>query len=140
MLRFIPLLDPPMPLTVPLFLVHVSAGFPSPAEDYLEGPLDLNVHLIKKPAATFFVRATGDSMRNVGIHSGDLLVVDRSLKASNGRVVIAVVNGELTVKLFSLHSDGIYLMPANDQFEPIHISEDADFEIWGIVTFVIHRV
>src|SRR5687767_4381623 len=92
--------DPP-PVPLPLFLVHVSAGFPSPAEDYLEGQLDLNTHMVRRPAATFFVRATGDSMLNVGIRSGDLLVVDRSLTPTNGRVVIAALNGELTVKLFS---------------------------------------
>ena len=88
---------------LPIFACGVSAGFPSPADDYLEGSLDLNEHLIREPAATFFVRAKGDSMIGSGIHDGDLLVVDRSAEAKNGNVIIAVINGELSVKRY-LHS------------------------------------
>ena len=130
----------PPPLAMPLYLVYVSAGFPSPAEDYIEGPLDLNAHIVKKPAATFFVRATGESMIGVGIQSGDLLVVDRSIKATNGRVVIAALDGQLTVKVFRLRNDGVYLLAANEEFKPIHVSCDSELEIWGVVTFVIHQV
>lgn len=86
-------------------MIPISAGFPSPAEDYLEGRLDLNQLLIRKPAATYFVRVVGDSMIGAGIHSGDLLVVDRSLEAGDGRVVIAVLNGELTVKPIKANAD-----------------------------------
>ncbi len=91
------------PLPLPLYLVNVQAGFPSPAEDYLDKTLDLNTLMIAHPAATFFVRVTGDSMRNAGIFSGDILVVDRSLEASDNKIVIAVVGGEFTVKRLKIH-------------------------------------
>lgn len=122
----------------PLFLVSVSAGFPSPADDYLDGQLDLNQHLIKHPAATFFIRVSGDSMLGAGIHSGDLLIVDRSLEAAPNRVVIAVVNGELTVKRICQQDGGLFLMPDNGAYPPLRIQPTTDFEIWGVVTSVIH--
>jgi DNA polymerase V len=126
--------------SLPLFLARVSAGFPSPADDYLEGRLDLNKHLIKHSAATFFVRASGDSMIGAGIHSEDILVVDRSLEPANNSVVIAVVNGELTVKRI-LSTDGkLFLVSENPNYHPIKISEDMEFEVWGVVTSVIHSL
>ena len=121
-----------------LFTERVAAGFPSPADDYLEGPLDLNKHLIRHPAATFFVRVTGDSMIGAGIHSGDMLVVDRALEPVDKRVVIAVVNGELTVKRLCRQNDRLVLIPENDEYEPILIEKETDYEIWGVVTSVIH--
>jgi DNA polymerase V len=124
----------------PLFLVSVSAGFPSPADDYLEGQLDLNRHLIKHEAATFFVRVTGDSMIGSGIHSGDLLIVDRALEPTEKSVVIAVVNGELTVKRMQKRGGHLVLMPDNGNYEPLPITAWTDFEIWGVVTHVIHAV
>lgn len=124
----------------PLFLVSVSAGFPSPADDYLDGQLDLNQYLIKHPAATFFIRVSGDSMLGAGIHSGDLLIVDRSLEAAPNRVVIAVVNGELTVKRICQQDDGLVLMPDNAAYPPLRIQPTTDFEIWGVVTSVIHSL
>lgn len=125
--------------SLPLFTCPVSAGFPSPAEDYIEGKLDLNGHLIKNPVATFFVKVTGDSMLGAGIHSGDLLVVDRSLEASNGRVVIAVVDGELLVKRLKLLKNGqVSLVAENPDYPPLILREEMSFEIWGIVTSVIH--
>lgn len=130
--------DPP-PLPLPLFLVRVAAGFPSPAEDYVEGQLDLNDLCVRRPAATFFVRATGDSMRDAGISPGDLLVVDRSVRPANGLIVIAAVDGELCVKLFSRRPDGVYLLPANDAYPPIAVGEGAALEVWGVVTWVIHK-
>src|SRR5215467_9290763 len=99
-----------------LFLVPVSAGYPSPADDYLEGSLDLNQHLITHPTATFFVRVAGESMREAGIHSGDVLIVDRALTPSDGSVVIAVVNGDLTVKRLSKRRGKLVLMPENQQY------------------------
>jgi len=123
-----------------LFLVPVSAGYPSPADDYLEGSLDLNQHLITHPTATFFVRVAGESMREAGIHSGDVLVVDRALTPSDGSVVIAVVNGDLTVKRLSKRHGKLVLMPENQQFPPLPITETTAFEVWGVVTYVIHRV
>ncbi|MEM6614811.1 MAG: translesion error-prone DNA polymerase V autoproteolytic subunit [Cyanobacteria bacterium P01_C01_bin.72] len=118
----------------------VSAGFPSPAEDYIEGKLDLNQHLIPHPLATFFVRVSGDSMIGAGIHSGDLLIVDRSLSAREGSVIIAVVNGELLVK--RLHFDGQQpcLMAENPEYSAIEITEAMDFQVWGVVTSVIHSL
>ena len=127
-------------ITAPLFTEHVPAGFPSPANDYLEGNLDLNKYLIKHPVATYFVRVTGNSMIGAGIHSGELLIVDRSLEASNRKVVIAVVNGELTVKRLIKKNDKIILMPENDKYKPIEIKDEIDLEIWGVVTSVIHAV
>jgi len=124
----------------PLFLVPVSAGYPSPADDYLDGKLDLNAHLIKHPAATFFVRVTGDSMIEAGIHSGDLLIVDRALTPVDNSVVIAVVNGELTVKRLCLRGGHLCLLPSNGQYLPLPIDETTNFEVWGVVTHVIHAV
>ena len=124
----------------PLFLAPVSAGFPSPAEDYIEGRLDLNRHLIKHPAATFFVRVAGDSMTGAGIHPGDILVVDRSLEPRDASVVIAVLDGELTVKRISRRAGKLYLVPDNSLYQPLEILEEMEFEVWGVVTSVIHSL
>ena len=124
----------------PIFLAPVSAGFPSPAEDYIEGRLDLNKHLIKHPAATFFVRVAGDSMTGAGIHPGDILVVDRSLEPRDASVVIAVLDGELTVKRISRREGRLYLVPDNCLYQPLEILEGMEFEVWGVVTSVIHSL
>ncbi|HEV7904714.1 MAG TPA: translesion error-prone DNA polymerase V autoproteolytic subunit [Pyrinomonadaceae bacterium] len=124
----------------PLFLASVSAGFPSPAEDYIEGRLDLNRHLIKHPAATFFVRVAGDSMIGAGIHPGDILVVDRALEPQDSNVVIAVIDGELTVKRISQRHGKLFLVPDNQAYEPLEIIETMEFEVWGVVTSVIHSL
>ncbi|TAL65038.1 MAG: translesion error-prone DNA polymerase V autoproteolytic subunit, partial [Legionella sp.] len=118
----------------------VRAGFPSPADDYIETMLDLNEYLIKHPAATFFVRASGDSMINAGIHSGDILIVDRSLEATNGRIVIAALNGELTVKRLIRHNGQVKLAAENPNFPTLDITDEYDVVIWGVVTSVIHPV
>jgi len=125
---------------LPIFLGRLPAGFPSPADDYLEGKLDINKHLVKHPAATFYVRVSGDSMLGAGIHCGDLLVVDRSLEAKNGNVVVAVLDGDLTVKRLYKRDGVIRLMPENPQYQPIEIAEGQSFEIWGVVTSVIHSL
>lgn len=122
----------------PLYTSTVRAGFPSPADDYIEKRLDLNSHLIKHPAASFFVTASGDSMCKAGIHSGDLLVVDRSIHPENNHIVIAALNGDLTVKRLSRAQGRVRLMPENDEFEPIDISSEDELVIWGVVTYVIH--
>jgi DNA polymerase V len=124
----------------PLFLASVSAGFPSPAEDYIEGRLDLNRHLIKHPAATFFVRVAGDSMIGAGIHPGDILVVDRALEPQDSNVVIAVIDGELTVKRISQRHGKLFLLPDNQAYEPLEILAEMEFEVWGVVTSVIHNL
>ena len=125
---------------LPIFLGRLPAGFPSPADDYLEGKLDLNRHLIKHPAATFFVRVTGDSMIGAGIHSGDLLVVDRSLEPADKNVVVAVLDGELTVKRLSKQNGILRLLPENRNYQPIEITPQQTIEIWGVVTSVIHAL
>ena len=122
----------------PLFTVPVSAGFPSPAEDYIEGKLDLNKYLIKHPAATFFVKVSGNSMIDAGIHDGDILIVDRSLKPANKKVVIAVVNGELTVRRIRVTKGTVVLISENKDYKPLQVDEEMDFEVWGVVTNVIH--
>jgi len=124
----------------PLFMATVPAGFPSPAADYEEGKLDLNKHLIRNPAATFFVRVTGDSMLKAGIHSGDLLVVDRSIEPKDKKVVIAVVNGELTVKRIRIRKNRLTLEAENDAYQSQEISDQTEFEVWGVVTNVIHEL
>ena len=127
-------------ISLPLYLSKVRAGFPSPAEDYLDKKLDLNDHLIKNPAATFFVKVTGHSMVNAGIKSGDLLIVDRSLEPKDKKIVVAIINGEFTVKRILKKGDKLYLAPENDNLAPIEIKEEMDFEVWGVVTSVVHSV
>ena len=135
------LLDQEDPIyTLPLYSSKVQAGFPSPGDDYIERHLDLNQHLIKHPAATFIVTATGDSMTDAGIHSGDLLIVDKSLEAQHGKIVIAALNGELTVKRLSKMRGRVQLLPENPKYKAIDITGDQDLVIWGVVTHVIHGV
>ena len=126
--------------SLPLALCHVEAGFPSPADDYMEGSLDLNDHIIKHPAATYFVKASGDSMTGAGIFNGDLLVVDRSLKPVHGKVVIAEVDGQLTVKRLFKVEDRFSLQSENASYPPIEIQEGSEVVVWGVVTHVIHNL
>lgn len=123
---------------LPIFLGRLPAGFPSPADDYLEGKLDITKHLVKHPAATFYVRVSGHSMTGAGIHSGDLLVVDRSLEPKNGNVIVAALDGDLTVKRLYQRNGVIRLLPENQEYQPIEIQDGQSFEIWGVVTSVIH--
>lgn len=126
-------------LDIPMFLESVAAGFPSPASDYCERTLDLNELCIQKPAATYFVRAQGDSMIDVGIFPGDVIVVDRSLTARHGDIVIASFNGELTVKKLELQPQ-TRLVAMNSNYADIIIPEGADLEIFGVATNVIHSL
>jgi DNA polymerase V len=124
---------------LPVFSSKVQAGFPSPADDYIEGYLDLNSKFIRHPSSTFVLQATGDSMIEAGIFSGDWLLVDRSIEATDGRIVIAAVNGELTVKRLSSKQGTVQLLPANPKFKPIDISDGSEMVIWGVVTLVLHE-
>ncbi len=124
----------------PIFMVPVSAGFPSPAEDYIEDQLDLNKYLIKHPSATFFVKVKGDSMIDAGIHSGDILIVDRAIDPGNKKVVIAVIDGELTLKRIRMIKGKLFLVPENNKYKPVEITEEMDFNVWGVVTNVIHAL
>lgn len=117
----------------------VVAGFPSPAEQYQEPPLDLNELLVKRPAATYFVRVEGDSMIGAGIHDGDLLVVDRSLRPASGDVIIASVDGDFTVKTYHRDKDGVRLEPANPDFAVIRLRPGQELDYFGKVTACIHR-
>ncbi len=126
-------------LELPMYKSEIKAGFPSPASDYIESTLDLNKFLIKHPAATFFVRVEGDSMIDAGIHSGDILIVDRAVQAEKHKIVIAAVNGELTVKRIQYDEDRLFLQSGNINFSPIEITPNMDFHIWGVVTYVIHK-
>lgn len=120
---------------IPMFSGKVQAGVPEMTDDYIEGMVNLNRLLISNPGQTFFVRATGDSMIDIGIHSNDTMIVDRSITPRNGSIVIAALNGELTVKRLQKEPDGrIFLLPENAQFSPIAVTEDSDFHIWGVVT------
>ena len=132
----------PFPTLVglPLFASKIPAGFPSPADDHLEATIDLNQQYVRHPAATFFVRVQGYSMTGAGIHNGDMLVVDRSLEAQSGSIIIAVVNGELTVKRLMIDGDAVWLMPENPDFQPLQISEGMELHIWGVVAHVIHSL
>lgn len=130
----------PRPISLPLFGSRVPAGFPSPAADFTEGMLDLNEHLIRRPAATFFVRIIGDSMIGAGVHDGDLAIVDRSIEARSGHVVVAVINGELTVKTLVRRGGTTYLEAANPAYRPIAVDDDAELQIWGVVTSSIHQM
>jgi DNA polymerase V len=125
-------------LEIPLFMVPVEAGFPSPADDYLEGKLDLNEYLIKHPAATIFVKAPDDSMIKAGIFPGDILIVDRSIKPSHKKVVVALIDGVFSVRRISKIKGKVFLIPGNENYKPIQIEPETDCEIWGVVTNVIH--
>ena len=130
----------PNQLNIPLFNGKVSAGFPSPADDYIEKTLDLNDLLIQKPAATFFVRAEGESMLGAGIHPNDILVVDRSLEPVVGKIVICALNGELTVKRLKSIGKEIILGAENPAYADIIVQEYVELVIWGVVTNVIHSL
>lgn len=123
-----------------MYLAPVVAGFPSPADDYLERRLDLHEHLVRNEAAAFFLRARGDSMLGAGIHDGDLLIVDRSLEAGHRRVVIAAVDGELTVKRLLRRKGRVLLAPENPDYPEIDITEREYVHIWGVVTYVVHKL
>jgi DNA polymerase V len=118
---------------------QISAGFPSPAEDYLESMLDLNRELIKNPSSTFYGRVKGLSMKDAGVDSGDLLVIDKSLTYRNNALAVCYINGEFTLKRIKVEGDTIILMPANKDYQPIVVKEDADFAVWGIVTYIIKK-
>lgn len=125
-------------MEIPLYETTVPAGFPSPAEEYLGEKLDLNEYLIKNPVASFFAKVDGDSMIDAGIFEGDLVVVDRSLTATDGNIVIAAVNNELTIKRLCT-KNGIRLLPENNDYQPIVMSGENELVIWGVVTSLVRK-
>ena len=130
----------PLPTLVdlPLFGSKIPAGFPSPADDHLEATIDLNRQFVRHQAATFFVRVKGFSMIKAGIQDGDLLIVDRSLEAQSGSIVIAVVNGDLTLKRLLIEGTEVWLMPENPEFQPLQMTDSMELHVWGVVAHVIH--
>ena len=124
----------------PLYENAVQCGFPSPADDFLDLDINLNDYLVKHKSATFCVKVNGSSMNGVGIHSGDVLIVDRAESVKNNSIVLAVIDNEFTVKSIKKNAGKLYLNPANDNYKPIEITEDMNFHIWGVVTFVIHAL
>ncbi|MBU1118258.1 translesion error-prone DNA polymerase V autoproteolytic subunit [Patescibacteria group bacterium] len=125
--------------SLPLFAATVRAGFPSPADDFVEKKLDLTGYMIKNPAATFLVRVEGDSMTDANIASGDILVVDRSKEAVDDTIVVACIDGEFTVKRIKIKGEKVLLIPENSEYNPIEITEENDAEVWGVVTYIIHK-
>lgn len=126
-----------MVLRYPQFKVH--AGFPSPAEDFSEKPLDLQAFLIKNPISTYVLKVSGQSMEGVGIFSGDHLIVDRSLKPATGQVVVAVIEGGFTVKRYKIIHQSIWLVPEHPHYQPIRLTQEMESSIWGVVTYVLHK-
>jgi len=124
----------------PLYENAVQCGFPSPADDFLDLDINLNDYLVKHKSATFCVKVNGSSMNGVGIHSGDVLIVDRAESVKNNSIVLAVIDNEFTVKSIKKNAGKLYLNPANDNYKPIEITEDMNFHVWGVVTFVIHAL
>ncbi len=127
--------DPDVPCM--LYAARVHAGFPSPADDFIDKALDLNEHLIAHPAATFFVKVQGDSMIDAGIHPGALLVVDRSLQPRSGSIILAILDGEFTVKRLKKDKGQVILCPENPRYAPVTVMPGQDFEVWGVVRHVI---
>lgn len=124
---------------LPLANANVSAGFPSPADDYIDSQLDLNEYLINNQPATFLVRVRGDSMTGAGINEGDILIVDRSVEPQNNKIVIGILNDEFVVKKLQISNNRYRLLPCNDNYEPIDVTDDTDFQVWGVVTYIIHK-
>lgn len=127
-------------LRIPMILEGVSAGFPSPAADFMENSIDLNSALSENPLATFYIRVNGNSMTDAGIHDKDVLVVDRSIEPRDNAIAVCFLDGEFTVKRIQLEKDCLYLMPENQNYAPIKVTEDNILIIWGIVTYVIKKL
>lgn len=127
-------------LELPYVNQGISAGFPSPALDFIDLTIDLNRHLIKHPSATFYGRVKGESLKNAGINNGDLLIIDRSLEPVNGKIAVCYIDGEFTAKRIQISKDEILLIPENENYQPIRVTKENDFLIWGIVTHVIKDV
>ncbi len=124
-------------LELPLVTEGISAGFPSPALDFVDLTIDLNRHLIKHPSATFYGRVKGHSLKDAGIDDGDLLIIDRSIEPRDGCIAVCFIDGEFTAKRIKIQNKEIWLVPENENYKPIKVKKDSDFMVWGIVTYVI---
>lgn len=132
-------IDQSSPLSLPIADEGIRAGFPSPAQDYMQLAIDLNNELVQHPASTFYGRVVGDSMIDAHVYDGDLLVIDKSLEPQDGDMAVCFVDGEFTLKYIKIESDAVYLVPANPEFPSIKVTEDNEFTVWGIVTYTIRR-
>lgn len=124
-------------LELPFVSNGISAGFPSPALDFIDLSIDMNKHLVKHPSATYYGRVSGNSMKDAGIFDGDLLVIDKSLEAEDNKIAVCYIDGEFTVKRIRKEKSCLWLIPENESYAPIQVTEENDFLIWGIVTHVI---
>lgn len=124
-------------IRIPYIKEGVSAGFPSPATDFTENNIDLNKELCKNPLSTFYIKVKGNSMINAGINDKDILIVDKSLEPKNNKVAVCFIDGEFTVKRINIEKEGVYLMPENENYQPIKVTDENELVIWGIVTYVI---
>ncbi|WP_231583476.1 LexA family protein [Rufibacter radiotolerans] len=124
---------------IPLFASYISAGFPSPADDYLEDRIELGEYLVQNPTSTFMMKVKGNSMRDANIHEGDLLVIDKSLKPRDGLPVVCFLDGEFTVKTFRKIKDKVFLEPANPAYPRIEITEEMDMRVWGVIVWILHK-
>ena len=127
-------------IKLPLVETFINAGFPSPADDYLEAKLDLNQLLIQNPSSTFFARVRGNSMVDAGIYDGDILIIDKSLEPKQTSILVCFIDGEFTVKKVQKKNGDFYLMPQNKEFSPIKVDKGSDFRLWGVVTHCIHNL
>lgn len=127
-------------LSLPFVDEGISAGFPSPALDFIDLSIDLNRHLIKNPSATFYGRVKGESLKNAGISNDDLLIIDRSVEPINGKIAVCFIDGEFTAKRIKISEKEIWLVPENENYQPIRLTEDNDFVIWGVITHVIKNL
>jgi DNA polymerase V len=127
-------------LHLPLIDAGIHAGFPSPAEDFGDISIDLNKELIRNPSSTFYARVKGNSMIDAGIHDGDLIIIDKSLEPADGKIAVCFIDGEFAIKRIKIDRDCCWLMPANDDFNPIRVSEENEFMVWGIVIHVIRSL
>ncbi|WP_439882308.1 LexA family protein [Pontibacter sp. MBLB2868] len=124
---------------IPVYASYVSAGFPSPADDYLEDRIDLSKYLIQNPTSTFMMRVKGNSMMDAQINDGDMLVIDKALKPADGYPVVCFLDGEFTVKTFKLTDGKAYLVPANPAYKAIEITDEMDMRVWGVVVWILHK-
>lgn len=127
-------------LSLPLSQTSISAGFPSPADNFTDSAIDLNKEFIQNPNSTFYARVSGDSMINAGLENGDLLIIDKSLEARDNKIAVCFIDGDFTVKRIRMEKDAIYLVPENDNYQTIKVTQENDFLIWGIVTTIIKSV
>ncbi len=126
--------------TIPFIESGISAGYPSPAADYMSIGIDLNKELIRNPSSTFYGRVKGDSMQDANINDGDIIVIDKGLEPKSSDIAVCFINGEFTLKTIMINENGLQLVPANKKYKPITVTEENNFIVWGVVTYVISRV